>query len=183
MTAFLGIDPGKSGALAIVGGAGGGIAYAEVHKMPETDRGVMNLLRELKGRHQIRYALLEKLHALPAAVAEQLGIKRGSIATAKLMSNYGALKMALIASEIHFEEKVPRSWQRIIGLKAGGGKKASHAMAQELFPAVKVTHAVADALLIAWVARCLWLNSHPERRSCFSTKKEEIETLMGMRYL
>lgn len=153
---YLGIDPGKSGAIVIVG------ECVEVYKMPATDAGINDLIKQLKSRHNIQYALLEKLHALPAAVQEKFGIKRGSIATAKLMKNYGALRMALFAHDIRFEEKVPRSWQRIVGLPARGGKKASRAMAQQMFPAIHVTHAIADALLLAWVARCLWRNSHPE---------------------
>jgi Holliday junction resolvasome RuvABC endonuclease subunit len=173
MSAFMGIDPGKSGGIAVIGG------IVEAFKMPETDEEVIKLLRDLDANHQIQYALLEKLHALPAAIAEKLGIKRGSIATAKLMSNYGSLRMALIASGIRFEEKVPRSWQRIVGLKAGGGKKASHEMAQEMFPQIRVTHQIADALLIAWVARCLWRNSHPESRLAIPAESIEKE----MRYL
>jgi len=53
-------------------------------------------------------------------------------------------------------EVVPRVWQRVFSLptreEAGGyseKKRAHAAYARDLFPRVKVTHAVADALLIA----------------------------------
>lgn len=183
MNAFLGIDPGKNGGIAIVGDC------AEAYKMPETDRDTWDLINALKVRHNIVYALIEELHALPAAVEEKLGIKRGSIATAKLMQHYGSLRMALIAAEIKFEERIPRTWQKIMGLAARGGKNASKAKAQQMFPQIKCTHAIADALLIASTARILWLNSHPENRPAETPRRlgplsdpEKIVQQMGLRY-
>ncbi|MFH0851573.1 MAG: hypothetical protein V1876_02385 [Candidatus Peregrinibacteria bacterium] len=130
--------------------------------MPETEKDTWDLINAIKARHNIVYALIEELHALPAAVEEKLGIKRGSIATAKLMQHYGSLRMALIAAGIRFEEKVPRTWQKLMGLQAHGGKNASKAKAQQLFPQIHCTHAISDALLIASTARVLWLNAHPD---------------------
>ncbi len=62
---------------------------------------------------------------------------------------YGGLRMALIAAAIPFVEVTPQSWQKAIGCLTQGDKNVSKAKAQQLFPTVKVTHAVADALLLA----------------------------------
>ena len=72
--------------------------------------------------------------------------------------------MALIGLGIRFEERVPRVWQKIQGLQPHGGKNASKARAQQMFPQIKITHHIADALLIASTARILWLNAHPAER-------------------
>jgi hypothetical protein len=159
MRTFLGIDPGHSGAIAIVGDA------MEVHKMPETEKDLWNLLAAIQARIGITYVLIEELHAMPAAMEEKLGVKRGSIAQAKLMQHYGSLRMALIGLGIRFEERIPRTWQKIMGLQAHGGKQASKAKAQQLFPQIKCTHAISDALLIASTARILWLNANPRERA------------------
>lgn len=158
MTAFLGIDPGIRGSLALVGDV------IEAHKMPETEKDTWALITALENRFQIKYALIEQLHALPAVTEAKLGIKRGAVATAKLMQQYGSLRMALIAAGIPFEARVPALWQKIMNCGTGGNKNVSKARAQQLFPQLKITHAIADALLIASTARILWLNSHPEER-------------------
>jgi hypothetical protein len=67
--------------------------------------------------------------------------------------------MALIASGVPFEAVTPGKWQKEFGLLAKKGetktaKKNRHkARAQELFPDLKITHATADALLIAEYGR------------------------------
>jgi Holliday junction resolvasome RuvABC endonuclease subunit len=164
MTSFLGLDPGMSGGIAVVGDC------CEAHKMPETSRDILDLLRSLKSRCNIVYALIEELHAMPAAVEEKLGIKRGSVSMWKLGAHYGALKMALTAVDISFDERVPAVWQKIMSCRTGGDKNISKAKAQQLFPQIKCTHAISDALLIASTARILWLNAHPEEWA----KREEI---------
>jgi Holliday junction resolvasome RuvABC endonuclease subunit len=159
MSSFLGIDPGASGGIAVVGDR------CEAHKMPETLRDILDLILALKARHDIRFALLEELHAMPAAVEEKLGIKRGSISMWKLGAHYGALKMALTAAGIRFDERVPAVWQKIMCCRTGGNKNISKARAQQLFPDLKITHHIADALLIASTARVLWLNANPTERA------------------
>lgn len=153
MTSYLGIDPGLSGGVAVVGDV------VEAYKMPATEKDLWDLITSLHARLHIEFALIEELHALPAAVEERLGIKRGSVATAKLMQHYGSLRMALIASGIPFDEKVAATWQRIMACRTHGDKNVSKARAQQLFPEIKITHATADALLIASAARILFLNS------------------------
>lgn len=189
---FLGIDPGRTGGIAVIGAA------LEIQKMPETDRELWKLFLELKTRHAIAYAVLEELHALPAAVEDKIRQDRlrawleahpgesepeemparGSIAQWKLARHYGALHMALTAADIRFEERRPSDWQRILCCRTGGDKNVSKRRAQDLYPQIKVTHQNAEALLLARCAQVLWMNTyreeHPEaRRQSFRSPTQE----------
>jgi hypothetical protein len=57
--------------------------------------------------------------------------------------------MALTAAGIPFERVRPQAWQKAMGCMSKGDKNITKRKAQELFPQIKVTHATADALLIA----------------------------------
>ncbi len=70
--------------------------------------------------------------------------------------NYGFLRGCLHCLKIPFEEVTPAKWQREFSLlrtdkaETNTAKKNRHkAKAQQLFPDTNVTHAIADALLIA----------------------------------
>jgi hypothetical protein len=64
-------------------------------------------------------------------------------------NGYGHLEMALTAAGIPFERVRPQKWQQAMGCMTKGDKNVSKRRAQELYPQLKVTHATADALLIA----------------------------------
>ena len=55
----------------------------------------------------------------------------------------------LNALELPFDEVSPVKWQNWQKCKTGGNKNISKSRAQQLFPSLKITHAIADALLIA----------------------------------
>jgi len=135
---ILGIDPGASGGIAIVG------VVTEAVKMPDTERDLIELVREYA--RQADRAVIERVSAMPG---------NGVAGMFKFGMSYGALRMALIAVGIPFEAVTPAKWQSGLGVPKRGGKtKTQHknvlkAKAQELFPALKITHATADALLIA----------------------------------
>lgn len=135
---YIGIDPGKSGGIAIITPGGG--AYA--HKMPETDRDLLDLLSEFSADDN--RAVLEQVHAMPG---------QGVTSTFTFGRGYGKLEMALCASLIPFETVTPQKWQKLMGCLTKGDKNVSKAAAQRLFPHLKVTHAIADALLIAEYCR------------------------------
>ena len=64
----------------------------------------------------------------------------------------------MTAAGIRWEYVTPQKWQREFGLilpkLSNTDKKNRHkAVAQQLFPDVKITHAIADALLIAEYCR------------------------------
>lgn len=138
-TIHIGIDPGLSGGIAFIPTSGEPWA----HKMPDTDRDLIDLLRDATREMEAR-ALIELVHSSP-----QMGVK--SAFTFGL--GYGRLQMALTAVGIPYERVRPQAWQKAMGCLTKGDKNVSKRRAQELFPGIKVTHAIADALLIAEFAR------------------------------
>jgi hypothetical protein len=70
-------------------------------------------------------------------------------------NGYGHLEMALTAAGIPFERVRPQAWQKAMGCMSKGDKNVTKAKAQELFPHLKITHATADACLIAEYGRRL----------------------------
>lgn len=130
---YLGIDPGVSGGLALVSNGA-----AEAVKMPATEADCLQWLEERRAK--VTHALIEKVHSRPG---------QGVSSTFKFGKNYGLLRGLLVALRIPFEEVAPGKWQRALGCLSGGDKNVTKAKAQQLFPALRVTHATADALLIA----------------------------------
>lgn len=142
MKACIGIDPGQSGGIAIIAE---GLAPWAVN-MPETERDIWDTIRALKSwSDREAVACIERVHAMP---------KQGVTSTFTFGRGYGALRMALIASEIPFRDVTPQAWQKELKCLTGGDKNISKAMAQQLYPSLRVTHKTADALLIAeWLRR------------------------------
>jgi Holliday junction resolvasome RuvABC endonuclease subunit len=67
--------------------------------------------------------------------------------------NYERVVMALMCAGIPVEEVTPQRWQKALGCLTHGDKKVSKARAQQLFPGIKITNYIADALLIAEYGR------------------------------
>ena len=143
MQRHIGIDPGVSGGIAWIDADG---PHAE--KMPATIGDLWQLIAGLEASEC--YCVIEKVHTSP-----QMGVKSAGT----FMQGKGQLLMALCAGGIPNEQVSPHKWQRTMGLLSGKGKnKTDHknklkAKAQELFPALKITHATADALLLAEYCR------------------------------
>jgi crossover junction endodeoxyribonuclease RuvC len=139
----IGIDPGKSGGLVAIHPDG----EVEAWKMPATERDIWSFFGDFNrslGRLPPVFAAIEKVHSMPGqGVASCFAFGMG----------YGGLRMALIAAGIPFETVTPQKWQKALGCLSKGDKNVTKARAQELFPAIKVTHAIADALLIAEYCR------------------------------
>ncbi len=140
---ILGIDPGKSGGIAWVSPDN-----ALIYKMPETERDVWELLRSFAPN--TRKAYLEKVHSMP---------NQGVSSTFKFGTSYGMLWGFLVALEVPFEFVTPQKWQKAMGCLSKGDKNVTKRRAQELYPNERLTHATADAALIAtyglreWMAR------------------------------
>ena len=139
---FLGIDPGKSGGIAIVGHD---LESVSAYKMPDTERDLLELVRFVA--EPGTRAVIEKVGATP-----QMGV----VSSFTFGRSLGALRMALIASGVPFESVAPGVWQRKLGCLTKGDKNVSKRRAQELYPSIKVTHAIADALLIATYGMWTW---------------------------
>lgn len=139
----IGIDPGKNGAIAWITDG-----KPCVEKMPETLQDLWELMESItNGFAAYRAtnglmckAYLEQIHSSP-----QMGVKSAFT----FGNGFGHLEMALTAAGIPFERVRPQVWQKALGCLTGGDKNVSKRRAQELFPQLKITHATADALLIA----------------------------------
>jgi hypothetical protein len=147
MKTIIGIDPGVNG----------GIAWITdgkpcVEKMPDTLQDLWDLLCDIKQGQGLSPGLrlsvavegckayIEQVHSSP-----QMGVKSAFT----FGQGYGRLEMALTAAGIPFERVRPQVWQKALQCLTKGDKNVSKRRAQELYPQIKITHATADALLIA----------------------------------
>ena len=137
----IGIDPGKNGGIAVIGEYG-----TYVNKMPETLQDLWDMVEEIGVSSGYRSepsscrAYIESVHSSP-----QMGVTSAFT----FGNGFGHLEMALTAAGIPFERVRPQVWQKALGCMTKGDKNITKAKAQEMFPSLKVTHATADALLIA----------------------------------
>jgi hypothetical protein len=153
---FLGIDPGKSGGLAMITSDG----IDQVFKMPETESDIARLFEERIKPAGVSFCYIEKVHSFPG---------EGVSSSFKFGKNTGLLIGLLLAHKISFEEKMPIFWQRALGIPPRRKKPTEELKrefknrlkdtAQKLFPHLKVTLKTADALLIAEAARRITLTS------------------------
>lgn len=148
---YIGIDPGAGGGIVCLHREG--LVELAV-RMPETERDVLDVLR---AHSALARAVIERVHSSP-----QMGV----VSAFSFGRNVGMLKMGLIAADVAFDEVTSGVWQKAMGIQNKTGKtvlgethkkdkNVAKARAQQLFPSVKVTHSIADALLIAEYARRL----------------------------
>ena len=146
MDLYLGIDPGKSGAICCTDSNRIGdiitttdLNYAEIWR---------SLTEYIQGSSCV--ACIEAVNAMPG---------QGVSSTFKFGESFGALLMLLAAAGVSFTRVRPASWCSEFGLKRDSSETQSEwknrhkVLAQELFPDVKITHATADALLISEYCR------------------------------
>lgn len=144
---IIGIDPGKSGGIAILDSD----VAVYTYPMPESLTDLYGIINDVELAEATVF--VEKVNAGP---------KMGSSAAYKFGYGVGSIAMAVIAAYLRLEWVTPQKWQREFGLIVKGRglgqgdtekKNRNKARAQELFPKLKITHAIADALLIAEYGR------------------------------
>lgn len=136
---YIGADPGKSGAVAVLDGSG---AIVCVVRNSGTLSDRWAALSAAIGTHAAA-AALERVHAMPG---------QGVTSCFTFGAEYGVLHAWLIALGVEIAHVSPQVWQREMQCLTRGKKNVSKAAAQARWPAHKVTHADADALLLAeWV--------------------------------
>jgi hypothetical protein len=142
----IGIDPGKSGGIAWIDETG----RACVEKMPDTLQDLWELI-EKDILHKTGNLYFGNAARNCKAYLEQVSSspQMGVVSAFTFGNGYGHLEMALTAAGIPFERVRPQAWQKAMGCMSKGDKNVTKRKAQELFPQIKVTHATADALLIA----------------------------------
>lgn len=145
MKTIIGIDPGKNGGIAWIADG-----KPCVEKMPDTVKDLWELLLDITEISK-RYVAPEDCKAYIEAVSSspQMGV----VSAFTFGQGLGRLEMALTAAGIPFERVRPQLWQKEMKCMSKGDKNVTKAKAQELFPSMQVTHATADALLIAEYGR------------------------------
>jgi len=141
MKYYLGIDPGYSGAMAIVNEEG--IATASI-KLSETETDLYDWLKYRIKEHGIRFAYLEKVHSMP---------RQGVSSSFKFGKSFGFCIGLITAMCVSWDFVSPQKWQKELGCLTKGDKNVTKKLAQRLWPDMKITHAIADALLIAEYTR------------------------------
>lgn len=148
MKAYIGIDPGKSGGLAVV--IEGATPYT--FPMPETDGELWATICDISKMCDGNViAAIELVHSSP-----QMGVKSAFT----FGQGFGSLRMALTAARLSWREVRPQVWMKEMGCMTKGDKNVSLQRAQALFPVAEwpktktARLAIADALLIAeWLRR------------------------------
>ena len=175
---YLGIDNGASGGIAALTETG---AVYRVDPMPPTDPEIFAIL-EIFNQTKVAVgnpmdpgeecrAVLEHAQAFP---------KMGVTGAFNYGRGYGAMQMGLHAASIPFDIVVPRKWQAALGCLSGGDKNVTKRRAAQLFPLITVTHAIADALLLAEYCRRLHERSYVEKvKTEEQAKGEERQPLQG----
>lgn len=143
MKLHIGIDPGASGGIAFIPDNNPAKAWAV--KMPETLADLWELFEPFCGdSFYSTHCCLEKVHSMPG---------QGVASSFKFGQGFGHLEMALTAARIPFTYVTPQKWQKEMQCLTGGDKNVSKSRAQQLFPHIKISHALADAILIAEFCR------------------------------
>lgn len=145
----LGLDPGYSGGLAVIGPHG-----VTVKPWPAFESDVWASIAfptdYWKTSDGGVVAVIEEVHSMP---------HDGVHSAFKFGRHYGTLRGMLVAAGIPFVAVSPQQWQAEFAMAKHGGEKPHayksrlRAKAQSLFPGVKVTKETADALLLAEYCR------------------------------
>lgn len=141
---FLGIDPGASGGLCVIG-----THVVDAVTMPTTEKALWEFV-ESWGNAKGVTCVMERVHSMP---------KDGRSSVFKFGVSYGGLRMALVAAGIKFELVEPQVWQRYFDLlKLPDESDSAHKTrigkyAKLRYPEAKIPRAAYDSVWIAEYAR------------------------------
>lgn len=140
---FLGCDPGSSGCISAIDRNG---EHATDIRMDGT---LLDVADDIEGlQRRVIFAVIERVQAMP---------KQGVSSCFKFGDAFGLMRGMITMAGIRHEYFRPQAWQKAMKCMTKGDKNVSKRAAQQLFPAVKVTHRNADSLLMAEYARRLAL--------------------------
>ena len=157
----IGIDPGLSGALALVEVRG---LVLDVQDMPTLASGVKArrmidaiALRDLLAQYAAAFGPRHRLACIEQVSAQPTDGRTGAFGFGRSL---GAIEAVALCTGLPLLRVLPAAWKRDAGIAAGAGKDASIEAALRLHPSVrpwltrKKDHGRADAVLIAaWAAR------------------------------
>ena len=136
----IGIDPGKSGAIAVIWPDGEMYRTAGRGDWTPADQVDWLLQFDLDGA----VAYIEKVHSSP-----QMGV----VSAFSFGKSLGFLLGVLTTKKITYHEVTPQKWQKAMECMSRGDKNVTKHAAQKLWPNIKITHRDADARLIAEYGR------------------------------
>jgi len=131
------------------------LAFIEkVHAMPATRQykdanQVRNIAMKIAGHYDAQ--LIQKLTDL--GLDKVTVTVQGATGTFTFAKGYGFLRGCLVTIGIPFEDVAPQTWQKLLDCRTGGNKNVSKSKAQQLFPTMRITHKIADSLLLAEYGR------------------------------
>jgi len=151
MNAYIGIDAGKNGAIAVI--------FADDHKSikqveiysPFDEKEYIRMLSDLNNGDEEVVCCLEKVTAMP---------KQGVVSMFNFGMNFGWIQGVLMAKNIPYELVTPQKWKKEFSITSD--KNTSIAVAKRLFPTVNLKQTdrckkdhdgMAEALLMAEYAR------------------------------
>jgi crossover junction endodeoxyribonuclease RuvC len=143
--AYAGIDPGLSGAVALLPDG----ELPQVEDWPGDPSAAADIIRDWSMENEIQLVALEAVSSMP---------KQGVASTFKFGVNFGAWQGILSALGLPHLMPRPTEWQKGLVRKSDGAdpKARSLAVARRLFPGAELSkkkdHGRADALLLAWWA-------------------------------
>lgn len=141
---YIGIDPGKDGAMAVVSESGASVAAFDAAEYVRTLEFIHNA-----GLESI--CCLERVGAMPG---------QGVTSMFRFGENFGLIQGLLIACHIPYELVTPQKWKKEFQIT--GGKNSSIAVCRRLFPEAGLRRSercrkdhdgMAEALLMAEYAR------------------------------
>lgn len=145
---YIGIDPGKNGAMAVIGPE---LTRIRVHPFDEKNYDKILWFTGMTTIRENCFCCLERVGAMP---------KQGVTSTFSFGENYGFIKGLLTAYSIPFELVTPQKWKKEFGVTRD--KNTSISVCKRLFPDVdlrktdrcrKDHDGKAEALLLAEYAR------------------------------
>lgn len=142
---YIGIDPGKSGAVAII--LNDGSLYTE--KYPDTIHDLVKLMSICSDYNS--HCVIEAVHSMPG---------QGVASTFTFGMNYGIWLGILSCSLIPYKRVTPHKWMKHYGTMPKdrpARKKYIKQLAQERYPKHKVTLYNADAILIAQYCKEIYI--------------------------
>lgn len=152
---YIGIDPGASGGLAALWFEMGEKWGVFTQKLGCTDKEAWEWFKE-HSKHHGRQDIPFRLFAVIEKVGGYVGSAQPGSAMFKFGRSYGFLHGCLVAAGIQYVEATPQKWQKFLGIAPRRKEESKtqwknrlRMFAERLYPNVKVTLAVADALLIA----------------------------------
>lgn len=179
---ILGIDPGMAGGIAKLKLDGSRWCPSAIN-MPATEKGIADYLWAqyvIANDEQIEIiCFLEHIQPMPIIKRKktQTGETREEVnpglnQIGNFMKHYGFLRGCLITIGIPVEDIRPQAWQKLLGCMTKGNKNISKGKAQQLFPTMRITHSIADALCIAEAGRKIRMGL--SAGALFESSKEKV---------